>query len=43
MTDDMGSKQAYTEVLVYGQTISKYLLVGRTVDSDTACKSLLYH
>ena len=41
--DDMGSKQVRTEVLVDGQTISKYSLVGRTVDLAAALKSLFYH
>ena len=39
----MSSKQVHTEVLVDGQTISKYSLVSRTVDSYAACKSLFYH
>ena len=43
LDDDMGIKQVCTEVLVYGHTISKYSLVGRTVDSDAARKSLVYH
>ena len=42
-SDDMVSKQVRIEVPVDGQTISKYSLVGRTVDYDVACKSLLYH
>ena len=41
--DDMGSEQGHTEVPVNCQTISKYSLVGRTVDYDVARKSLLYH
>ena len=41
--DDMGSKQVRIEVPVDGQTIIKYSLVGRTVDSDVAHKSLFYH
>ena len=40
---DMGSKQVRTEGLVDGQAISKYLLVGCTVDSAVARKSLFYH
>ena len=39
----MGSKQVRTEVPVDGQTISKYSLVGRTMDYDAAHKSLFYH
>ena len=39
----MGSKKVRTEVLVDGQTISKYSLVGCTVDSDAARKSLFCH
>ena len=39
----MVSKQVRTEVLVDGQTISKYSLVGRTVDYDAERKSLFYN
>ena len=42
-SDDMGSKQVRTEIPVGDQTISKYSLVGHTVDSDAGRKSLLYH
>ena len=41
--DDMDSKQVRTEVPVDGQTISKYSLVGRTVDFAAARKSIFYH
>ena len=40
VVDDMGSKHVHTEVPVDSQTISKYSLVRRTVDSDAARKSL---
>ena len=43
LNDDMGSKQVRTEVPVDGQTISKYSLVGCTVDLDAVRKSLFYH
>ena len=42
-TDDMGIKQVRTEVPVDGQIIRKYSLVGCTVDSAAARKSLFYH
>ena len=38
----MGSKQVRTEVLVDGQIIRKYWLVGRTMDSNVARKSLFH-
>ena len=41
--DDMSSKQVRTEVLVDGQTVSKYSFVNRTADSAAARKSLFYH
>ena len=43
ITDDMSSKHVRTEVLVDSQTISKYSLVGRTMDSAVATKPLFYH
>ena len=41
-SDDIGSKQVQTEVLVDGQNISNYSLLRRTVDYDLARVSLSY-
>ena len=43
VSDDMSGKQVRTEVLVDGQTISKYSFVIHTVDLSAALKSLFYH